>query len=140
VEVAAQDVQHSADGSAYANYQRQAAQMASAFTGQRPHAVWCWYAPLGSGTPSVAAVRRGLLHAFGRLAVRAADPRGADPAAQVLVRYRAVGWTVAGWLVTHATEYRISSVRYAGYQWNASAGNRGWTPDPSASSGSVELR
>ena len=41
---AAQDVQHSADGSAYQNYQQQAASMSGAFTGGLPHAVWCWFA------------------------------------------------------------------------------------------------
>jgi hypothetical protein len=141
VDQAAQAVQRSADGSAYAKYQQQAAGMASAFTGRLPHAVWCWYSPGSSGTPEMAAVRSGLLHAFGRLDVReTAGSSGGDPGGQVRVRYRAVGWTVASWLVTHATEYRISNVRYAGYQWNASAGNRGWTLDPSAPSGSVRLR
>jgi hypothetical protein len=141
VEVAAQDVQHSADGSAYGNYQRQATGMAVAFTGQRPHAVWCWFTPHRSGKPAIAAARHGLLHTFGRLDVRlAGDPRGMDPAADVRVGHRPVGWAVAGWLVTHAAEYQLSSVRYAGYQWSISAGNRGWTSDPSALGGSVELR
>jgi hypothetical protein len=27
------------------------------------------------------------------------------------------GWTIASWLVGHAQEYRITSVRYAGRQW-----------------------
>jgi hypothetical protein len=47
---------------------------------------------------------------------------------------------VASWLVTHATAYGISNVRYAGYQWSETAGSRGWTRDPTAPSGSVELR
>lgn len=141
VQVAAQDVQRSADGAAYARYRQQATRMAVAFTGQQPHAVWCWYTPQTSGKPAVAAARSGLVQAFGQLDVRLADaPGGANPAANVRIGHRAVGWAVADWLVTHAPEYRISSVRYAGYQWTASAGNRGWVPDPAASSGSVELR
>ena len=141
VQIAAQDVQHSADGAAYARYQQQAARMAVAFTGQQPHAVWCWYTPQASGKPAVVAVRSGLVQAFGLLDVRLAGGRGdADPAANVRVGQHAVGWAVADWLVTHASEYRISSVRYAGYRWTMSAGNQGWTPDPAASSGSVELR
>ena len=57
-------------------------------------------------------------------------------------------WTVASWLVTHAQAYGISDVRYAGYQWTASAGSRGWQPDTrsgsragavSATSGSILL-
>ena len=138
---AAQDVQHSADGSAYSNYQQEAAQMAAGFTGQRPHAVWCWYHPGSAGTPQIAAVRNGLRHAFGPLSLRETGAqRGGNHAADVRAPRHAVGWTVAGWLVTHATEYRISNVRYAGYQWSESAADRGWTRDPSAPSGSVELR
>ena len=144
---AAQDVQHSADGSAYRNYQRLAASMSGAFTGGRPHAVWCWFAPGDSRAPKVAAVRRQLVHTFGPLDLRvrgghqaavAAAP--AEPAAEVRVRHRAAGWVVASWLVTHAESFGLSNVRYAGYQWSKTAGRQGWTRDHSAPSGSVELR
>ena len=40
---AAQAVQHSADGSAYSQYEPQGAAMAGGFSGRLPHAVWCWY-------------------------------------------------------------------------------------------------
>jgi hypothetical protein len=144
---AAQDVQHSADGSAYRNYQRLAANMSGAFTGGRPHAVWCWFAPGNSRGPKVAAVRRQLVRTFGSLDLRvrgghqaavAAAP--AAPAAEVRVRHRAAGWAVASWLVTHAESFGLSNVRYAGYQWSKTAGRQGWTRDHSAPSGSVELR
>ncbi len=143
VSQAAQDVQHSADGSAYQNYQQQAASMSGAFTGGRPHAVWCWFPAGRPGSPDVASVRRQLVRTFGRLDVRPAgrDPAGSpDPAADVRVVHRAAGWAVASWLVTHAATYGISNVRYAGYQWSQTAGRRGWTQDNSAPSGSVELR
>jgi hypothetical protein len=39
---AAQAVQHSADGSAYQQYQTLASQLTSAFTGAAPRGVWCW--------------------------------------------------------------------------------------------------
>ena len=144
---AAQDVQHSADGSAYRNYQRLAASMSGAFTGGRPHAVWCWFAPGNSRAPKVAAVRRQLVRTFGPLDLRvrgghqaavAAAP--AEPTAEVRVRHRAAGWAVASWLVTHAESFGLSNVRYAGYQWSKTAGRQGWTRDHSAPSGSVELR
>jgi len=57
-------------------------------------------------------------------------------------------WTVASWLVTHAQAYGLRDVQYAGYQWTASAGSRGWQPDSrsgspadagSATSGSILL-
>jgi hypothetical protein len=140
---AAQDVQHSADGSAYTNYQLQAASMSRAFTGGRPHAVWCWFPASSSGTPDVGPMRRQLLRTFGQLDVQPGGGEttaASDPAAAVRVRRPAAGWAVASWLVTHATAYGISNVRYAGYQWSKTAGSRGWTRDPSAPSGSVELR
>ena len=46
---AAQDVQHSADGSAYEQWAWMAGQLSGYFTGQPPHGVSCWYAPAGSG-------------------------------------------------------------------------------------------
>jgi hypothetical protein len=144
---AAQDVQHSADGSAYMNFQRQAASMTGAFTGGRPHAVWCWYPAARSQTLDVTRMRRQMVRTFGRLDVQLDGQRSGGtldasgwPAAAVRVRQRAAGWAVATWLVTHASEYEISNVRYAGYQWSEAAGNHGWTRDSSAPSGSVQLR
>jgi hypothetical protein len=144
---AAQDVQHSADGSAYRNHQRVAASMSGAFTGAQPHAVWCWFAPGSSHSPHVTAVRHQLVRTFGPLDVRLSGEHqttvaaaSSDPAAEVRVRHRAAGWAVASWLVTHAPAYGISNVRYAGYQWSKTAGRRGWIRDHSAPSGSVELR
>lgn len=140
---AAQAVQHSADGSAYTNYQQQAASMSRAFTGERPRAVWCWFPASGSRSLAVGPMRRQLLRTFGRRDVQLVSgdvAASADPPAAVRVRHRAAGWAVASWLVTHATAYGISNVSYAGYQWSKTAGGRGWTHDPSASSGSVELR
>ena len=54
---AAQDVQHSADGSAYEQWAQVAGQLAGYFTGQPPHGVSCWYAPSGPGDLA-GAVRR----------------------------------------------------------------------------------
>jgi hypothetical protein len=154
---AAQAVQHSADGFAYTNYQVQAASMSRAFTGGRAHAVWCWFPGSNSRPPDVGPMRRQLLRTFGRLDVRlgaqvsarragggtaavSSSPASSSPAAVVRVSHPAAGWAVASWLVTHATAYGISNVRYAGYQWSETAGSRGWTRDPAAPSGSVELR
>jgi hypothetical protein len=41
--MAAQAVQHSADGSAYAQYADMGSEMATAFTGSEPRGVWCTY-------------------------------------------------------------------------------------------------
>jgi hypothetical protein len=121
IDQAAQAVQRSADGSAYAQYAGVGTSMARAFTGKQPHAVWCSYgSPVG--LPRLAAARRGLTSAFGKLGGRVTG----DPAAVVNVDDSSEGWTVAGWLVSHAADYGISDVRYAGYEWRASEGSGKW--------------
>src|SRR5215472_4191298 len=72
---AAQDVQRSADGSAYIQYVPQGAVMASGFTGTAPRSVWCWYTSGISGRGRLAAAGKDLAEAFGRLGVRhSGDP------------------------------------------------------------------
>jgi hypothetical protein len=139
---AAQAVQRSADGYAYQRYQTMAAHMASAFTGQDPRAVWCWYPRKISGTPLAGAISAELAHTFGLLPVRVtADPgTAAEPAVSVGVASPPGGWAVAAWMVSNAEQYQIDSVRYAGYLWSAADGARGWTRSVSATTpGSVQL-
>jgi len=133
---AAQAVQHSADGQAYQRFQLMATHMAAAFTGQEPHAVWCRYTPTITGTARVRAARLELVRTFGRHFTRAT----ADPGLAVKVGGVRQGWVVATWLVAHAQQFRISTVRYAGYRWTAAAGSRGWVRTVSpAPPGIVEL-
>jgi hypothetical protein len=119
---AAQAVQHSADGLAYERFQGMAAHMAAAFTGQDPHAVWCWYTPAISGTARVAAASLELTRTFGPHVTRAT----ADPGLIIQVGGVREGWAVATWLVSHAQQYRIADVRYADYRWTAAHGAQGW--------------
>lgn len=133
---AAQDVQHSADGFAYAQYAPMAAGMAVAFTGQDPHAVWCWYSQKISGTARTDAATMELAQTFGP---QRALPR-ADPGLVVQVAGARQGWVMAAWLVSHAQEYQISYVTYAGYRWTAAEGARGWArSDSPAPPGSIQL-
>jgi hypothetical protein len=133
---AAQAVQHSADGLAYQRFERLATHMTAAFTGQEPHAVWCWYTPAITGTARVRAASLELARTFGTRSTRAA----ADPGLIVEVGGARQGWAVATWLVANAQQFRIGDVRYAGYQWSAAAGARGWTRTVSpAPPGIVEL-
>jgi hypothetical protein len=122
VDQAAQAVQHSADGQAYAQYATVAGRLSAAFTGQQPHAVWCWY-PGAAGTPRLAAARQALVHAFGRLPVAVA----ADPGVTVRVRRAAGGWAIAAWLVSHAGAYGIRHISFGGYQWRTGHATSGWT-------------
>src|SRR6201985_1211923 len=52
---AAQDVQHSADGSAYQQWTDVAGELAGYFTGKSPHGVSCWYTPAGQANLAEAA-------------------------------------------------------------------------------------
>jgi hypothetical protein len=133
---AAQAVQHSADATAYEQYELLAAYMARAFTGQVPHAVSCWYSQKISGKARLDAAARGLTQTFGAPCSRTA----ADPGLSVQVASARAGWAVAAWLVSHAPQYRISEVRYVGYRWTAANSAHGWaravSPTPTES---VEL-
>jgi len=135
---AAQAVQHSADGAAYQQYQLLAARMARAFTGQVPHAVSCWYSQKISGQARFQAAELGLTQTFGAQFARA--PVTADPRLSVRVGSARDGWAVAAWLVSHAPQYRINEVQYAGYRWTAANSARGWARSVSpAPTESVEL-
>jgi hypothetical protein len=112
---AAQDVQRSADGSAYAQYAGVGTELARAFTGAQPHEVWCSYgSPVGRAR--LTAARAALDSVFGRLDSTITG----DPGARVDVSGAREGWAVAAWLVSHAARYGISDVRYAGFRWLAS--------------------
>jgi hypothetical protein len=120
---AAQAVQRSADGTAYIQYQQMAASLTRGFTGSDPRAVWCWYSGRTHGRARLAAADQDLTRAFGPLAVRTAG----DPRLIVTVPHRAEGWSVAAWLVSHASRYGIRDVRYGRYEWRAAKGASGWT-------------
>jgi hypothetical protein len=147
VDQAAQAVQHSADGSAYSQYDVMARAMAIAFTGQAAHSVWCWPGPGPQPARNLAAARSGLAEAFGATGtgrpVTGIVTSGTAKAPAVAVRVEPEqAWAVASWLVTHAQAYGISDVRYDGYQWAVSDGSRGWQPatgSASTTSGSILL-
>jgi hypothetical protein len=122
---AAQDVQHSADGTAYGQYATLGAQLAGAFYGAQPHALWCYYAD-PPGKARMAAAATALAGTFGPLRLS----RLRDPAMVIRVRRPAAGWAVAGWLITHADSYGISDVRYRGYEWLRGHGTGKWVHGP----------
>ena len=132
VDQAAQDVQHSADGTAYQQWAPLAAALSGYFTGAPPHDVSCWYTP--PARADLAAATRQLTQTFGpqgqagvviRITTDRSDKNQNGSVAVVHARQDAA-WTVVGWLVAHAQDYGISDVRYAGYEWNAADGSMGW--------------
>ena len=137
IDQAAQAVQHSADGSAYSQYDLMATALTSAYTGQRAHAVWCWPGPGPQPRQNIAAAGTGLAAAFGAAAhgrpvTSFTVSRSAKTAAAAVQVQPADGWTVASWLVTHAAAYGLTDVRYDGYQWTAAAGSGGWRQETGA--------
>jgi hypothetical protein len=146
---AAQAVQHSADGSAYGQYEQVARWLAEAFTGTAAHSVWCWYDGTSKQTLKLAAVGHELTRTFGR--ERVGQPIASGPGPPVdasgerapllslRVRQAATGWAIATWSVAHAKAYAIKTVRYAGFQWRAASGDQGWGRDAAAPASRVEL-
>ncbi len=136
---AAQAVQHSADGSAYIQYERMAVDMAGAFTGQRDHAVYCWSAAAGPHHPDAAGITEGLASTFGQATADLART-GPRHTMRVRIGHGRLGWEVTSWLVTHASKYGIHQVRFGGYQWRAAAGLKGWVRDAGAPpAGTIQL-
>jgi hypothetical protein len=118
---AAQAVQRSADGSAYGQYAGMGTELAKAFTGNSPHAVWCSYGA-AVGKARLPAAARALTSAYGPLQSKYTH----DPSASIAVREPRLGWSVAGWLVSHAASYGITYVRFRDYEWHASKGPEHW--------------
>jgi len=136
---AAQDVQHSADGSAYQAYATVAASLAGSFAGAQAHAVTCWYSPASHGA-NVRAAWRDMAATFGRpgrnRALEGMTTARSEKSAVFRVR-RADGWTVASWLVTHADSYGITRLRYGGYEWRASISETSWQREPGPASAGI---
>jgi len=103
VAAAAQEVQHSADGSAYAQWEEEARAMARALTGEVSPGMACHF-------PTGQTVRpRDLLALANR-------ELGTDVLGRV-DGTAAEDWTVAEWLVGHANAYGIVTVNVRGHRW-----------------------
>jgi hypothetical protein len=143
---AAQAVQKSADGSAYQQYEQTAAQLAADFT-TRPHAVTCWYSPSAQAADESVSLTLDLHGAAADLDSVFGTPgqggaltgvtRIRSGSADLITAAPGAGWTVANWLVAHASSYGITQVSYAGYQWKAQLTETSWQPDPSAGAGGI---
>jgi hypothetical protein len=135
VDVAAQDVQRSADGSAYEQYAQSGAALATDVTAT-PHAITCWYDPASqaasegvSAKLNLNAAVRGFDDAFGRpgksRAVKSISLARSGRSA-VISPAKGDGWTAADWLVANASSYGITQVSYGGYQWTAGLNETSW--------------
>ncbi len=143
---AAQAVQHSADGYAYQQYEQTGAQLATDFTA-RAHAVTCWYSPAAQAadenvSPSLdlhgaAEELDSVFGTPGQGGVLTGVTRIRSGSADLVTTAPGAGWTVADWLVSHASSYGITQVSYAGYQWKAQLTETSWQSDPSAGAGGI---
>ncbi|GAA3823169.1 hypothetical protein GCM10022226_49640 [Sphaerisporangium flaviroseum] len=128
---AAQAVQRSADGSAYAQHEEDAQILTDAFTGRAPKAVHCWYPPSDKPVPAQAAkARKELSRALGDTT---SDGNRIDAPTERR------GWLIAAWSVAHAQKYGLHQVSYAGVAWKSIAGHDGWLADGRSSASKVEI-
>jgi hypothetical protein len=135
IDVAAQDVQRSADGAAYAQYAQSGAALATDLT-SAPHQVTCWYDPASqassegvSGKLNLRGALNGLADAFGRPSGHGAVTSvsvARSGGSAVISAARGDGWTAANWLVANASSYGITQVSYGGYQWKAGLNETSW--------------
>ncbi|MEV6156264.1 hypothetical protein AB0L53_38560 [Nonomuraea sp. NPDC052129] len=127
LEDAAQAVQRSAGGYAYAQHEEDAKILAAAFTGRVPKAVHCWYPPPKTGTPApqakTAEARRQLTRALG------------DPS----ISTRKRGWLIAAWSVAHARKYGLKHVGFNGATWTNDMNLEGWQSGGKATDSKVDI-
>jgi hypothetical protein len=124
---AAQAVQKSADGSAYARWEDRARVLASALTGEEPGAVACTI----TDPPS----QRGTAAVGGLVELVAADwgtghTASTDGKVTLTPGDARAGWQYAHWLVSYAAFQGIQQVRYGDQVWTSRGGN--WTKVTSA--------
>ncbi|WP_308250817.1 hypothetical protein [Nonomuraea rhizosphaerae] len=127
LEEAAQAVQRSAGGYAYAQHEEEAKILAQAFTGRVPKAVHCWYPPDSKQTPAPKAktseAKRQLARTLGSTSVST----------------RKRGWLVASWQVAHAQKYGLRHVEFSGAAWNNDVNVEGWQAGGKAGDDEVRI-
>lgn len=109
---AVQDVQFSADGSAYAQHEDEAKQLADALTGRPPAAITCQF----NKPTKVAAVTT----VAG--AVRSDLPVNRPTTSGLVVSVPGASWQTAAWFVANSYRLGIDSVGYDGKQWTRAKG------------------
>ena len=143
---AAQAVQKSAYGYAYEQYAQTGALLAADYT-TRPHEVTCWYSPATQAANDNVSPKLNLPGAVKGLEDTFGQP-GRHEVVTSITRPRSDGsltvsapsgssWSVANWLVSNASSYGITQVRYAGYQWTAGLTETSWQSDSGATTGGI---
>ncbi|SEG98787.1 hypothetical protein SAMN05444920_11248 [Nonomuraea solani] len=122
---AAQAVQRSAGGYAYAPHETDGKILAAGFTGRVPQAVHCWYPPDKTPVPQPKAdqARKQLAKALGSTAITT----------------KKRGWLVAAWSVAHAEKYALNRVGYGGATWVNNVELEGWQTGGKSGTTEVDL-
>ncbi|MGW1253961.1 heavy metal transporter [Streptomyces sp. NPDC002513] len=141
VTVAAQRVQHSGYPQAYAQHEDMATTLADVLTGRQGPALSCTVSgadptpsdagsgatgavsEAGDGAGVAAAVRR----EFGDAPAALPAIGGSGVSYPIATDQASTGWSLALWLVCHATELHATSVTFEGRRWSSTASDRGWT-------------
>ena len=140
ITVAAQEVQHSAYPSAYAQHETEARTVASALTGYSPAAFSCVVTgdnALGSAATVIDNLKRGFGNAItARRGLRENVSVGVGSSASGM----RLGWSVAQFAVAMAPDLHIKAVLFDGRKWTTgSSSNKGWIADAAASPSSVSI-
>jgi hypothetical protein len=115
---AIQAVQISADGSAYAQHEVEAQQLADAFQGVKPAAITCDFA-----APTVVAPAKKVAQQAGfELGIN--TPKAVGPRT---VRVPGARWQTVAWFIANGDRLGIEQVAYDGKVWTRSDG---WQPGP----------
>jgi hypothetical protein len=118
---AVQRVQHSADGTAYAQWEDEGRALARALTGQAPATLSCQFP--NRKQASAATFQAAVSRQLGSTAL-AAPPS------------RSRGWAYASWVVANADAYGVQTITYDGMRWTNVSGK--WAA-ATTSSGSVRV-
>jgi hypothetical protein len=118
---AAQAVQRSADGSAYQQWADEAQILATALSGDVTGAVACTITdqPAQRGQAAVGSLVQSVAADWGQLDT---VTDASLPGLELTVNQSRDGWQFAHWLVAHAVDQNIKSVRFGDEEWTAKDG------------------
>jgi len=108
ISTAAQMVQHSADGSAYVQWEEEARALARALTGEIEAGLTCQFAD--PPQPRAGALTTAVTAQLGTVWSSRGSDRGHD-------------WATAEWLVAHAYTYGVVQVDVRGMRWTSTSGH-----------------
>jgi hypothetical protein len=121
---AVQDVQISADGSAYAQHEPLAQALSDALMGVTPAGIDCsFHQPAAQLTPSAVSTQ-----------LTKDLPVEKPTLAESTISVPKASWTTAAWFVAQASQVGIKSVTYSGQRWQS---GKGWKTDKTVGTGAV---